>query len=261
MKIAFIGQKGIPVSQGGVERHVEEIARRLAARGHTVLAYSRKTYAKGDSILPANIKVIDLPSVPLKAWDSIVHVMLSSIDVLFRDVDVIHYQSMGPAFFMVIPWLFKPKARLVFTHHTFEKQRPQWGMLSKLSMALGEWVGVHLADRVIATGSIIADDLKARYGRPVEVIVNGGTFNATKSDTALELPQKYILAVSRLISSKGLDHLINAFNLIAADYPLYHLVIVGSATHNDNVEPELRALAADNHKIHFLGQQPSSALG
>ena len=39
----MIGQKGIPALYGGIERHVEEIARRLVARGHEVLVlHARK---------------------------------------------------------------------------------------------------------------------------------------------------------------------------------------------------------------------------
>jgi hypothetical protein len=44
MKIAFIGQKGIPAKSGGVEKHVEQIAIRLAKEGHEVYAYVRNHY-------------------------------------------------------------------------------------------------------------------------------------------------------------------------------------------------------------------------
>ena len=41
MKIAFIGQKGIPAIAGGVEKHVEKLSTRLAAQGHEVTVYVR----------------------------------------------------------------------------------------------------------------------------------------------------------------------------------------------------------------------------
>jgi len=34
LKIAFVGQKGIPATFGGVEYHVKELSERLAKRGH-----------------------------------------------------------------------------------------------------------------------------------------------------------------------------------------------------------------------------------
>ena len=44
MRIYFIGQKGIPASYGGVEHHVEQLASRLAKKGHEVYVYCRPWY-------------------------------------------------------------------------------------------------------------------------------------------------------------------------------------------------------------------------
>ena len=44
MKVAFIGQKGLPATYGGVERHVEELAARVAAHGHQACVYNRPHY-------------------------------------------------------------------------------------------------------------------------------------------------------------------------------------------------------------------------
>ena len=44
MKIAIIGQKGIPAKSGGVETHVEELSIRLAKCGHDVFVYARHNY-------------------------------------------------------------------------------------------------------------------------------------------------------------------------------------------------------------------------
>ena len=44
MRIAMIGQKGLPATYGGIERHVEEIGRRLVAAGHDVSAFCRLYY-------------------------------------------------------------------------------------------------------------------------------------------------------------------------------------------------------------------------
>src|SRR3989344_3853927 len=261
MRIAFIGQKGIPVSQGGVERHVEELSCALAKRGHEVLAYSRSTYLIGDAKLPQGVKVVTLPSIPVKAWDTIIATLFATIDVLFRKVDVIHYHSLGPAFFMFLPWFLKPSTTLVFTHHTYETQRPQWGPLARFAMRCGEAVGMALADEVVAISPVVAMDLEAIYRRHVSMVPNGFTNLPVHAITHQVLPEKYILAVSRLIRSKGLDFLINAFHLIEKDFPNYHLVIVGSATHNDSDEARLRSLANGSHRIHFLGWQPSSKLG
>ena len=46
MKIAFIGQKGIPAHSGGVEKHVDRIAVSMAEMGHEVTVYARPHYVK-----------------------------------------------------------------------------------------------------------------------------------------------------------------------------------------------------------------------
>ena len=46
MRIAIIGQKGIPAQGGGIERHVEELSTRLVKLGHVVFVYSRPHYTK-----------------------------------------------------------------------------------------------------------------------------------------------------------------------------------------------------------------------
>ena len=46
MRIAMIGQRGVPATFGGVERHVEEIGSRLAERGHEVIVYARTNYVE-----------------------------------------------------------------------------------------------------------------------------------------------------------------------------------------------------------------------
>ena len=42
MKIAMIGQRGVPATFGGVERHVEELGARLVDRGHEVIVFCRR---------------------------------------------------------------------------------------------------------------------------------------------------------------------------------------------------------------------------
>ena len=48
MKIAMIGQRGVPATFGGVERHVEELGARLAADGHEVVVFCRRGYGESE---------------------------------------------------------------------------------------------------------------------------------------------------------------------------------------------------------------------
>ena len=44
MKLAILGTRGIPASYGGFETFAQELAPRLAARGHDVTVYCRAQY-------------------------------------------------------------------------------------------------------------------------------------------------------------------------------------------------------------------------
>lgn len=50
MKIAFIGQKGIPAKAGGVERYVEAVATGLVKQGQQVFVYTRPYYSDAKKI-------------------------------------------------------------------------------------------------------------------------------------------------------------------------------------------------------------------
>jgi len=69
MKIAFIGQKGIPAVSGGVETRVEELATRMAKEGHEVFVYVRNNYTDKDLKKYKGVNLIHLPSITSKNLD------------------------------------------------------------------------------------------------------------------------------------------------------------------------------------------------
>ncbi len=114
MKIAFIGQKGIPAIMGGVEKHVEELAVRLAALGHEVFVYVRHNYTYKNLQEFKGVKLIHLPSISTKHLDAISHTFLATLHALFCSYDIVHYQAIGPSFLSWIIKLFKRKTLLLF---------------------------------------------------------------------------------------------------------------------------------------------------
>ena len=96
MKIAFIGQKGIPAISGGIEKHVEEVAVRMAEKGHDVFVYARKHYTDKTIKKYRKVNIIHIPSIPTKHLDAISHTFFSTLHVLFSRYDIVHYQGIGP---------------------------------------------------------------------------------------------------------------------------------------------------------------------
>ena len=97
MKIAFIGQKGIPAEQGGIENHVQNLALTLKDRGHEIFVYSRSSFRGNKKRSFSGITRIILPSIPTKNLEAISHTFLASLDVLRKDYDVVHYHGVGPS--------------------------------------------------------------------------------------------------------------------------------------------------------------------
>ena len=80
MRIAMIGQKGVPAHSGGVEQQVEILSRLLAERGHEVDVYCRRSYQAEDedqeraqAWSAPGVRRIFRPCVGTKHLDAITH--------------------------------------------------------------------------------------------------------------------------------------------------------------------------------------------
>ena len=89
MKIAIIGQKGIPSRAGGVEIHVEEIASRLASSGEDIKVYCRESYCEDKYDIYKNIKIKYIPSINTKHLDAITYTFLATIDAIKEKYDLL----------------------------------------------------------------------------------------------------------------------------------------------------------------------------
>ncbi|MEI7451915.1 MAG: glycosyltransferase family 4 protein [Candidatus Falkowbacteria bacterium] len=262
MKIALIGQKGIPSNSGGVETHVENLAIRLVQAGHEVIAYSRKGYTGSDLKEYKGVEIINIPSVKSKNLEAIVHTFLSCLDLIFkRKVDVVHFHSIGPSSLMFLIKLFKPRTPIVFTFHCQDYYHQKWGVFARLYLKFGEMVACHLADKTITVSKDLEAYAKAKYNARAKYIPNGVSLPEILEANSIKqwglAKDNYIVAVSRLIRHKGLHYLIAAYQQIKTDKKL---VIVGDSSYTDDYVEELKALAGDNKNIIFTGKQGGQTL-
>ncbi|MFA6475370.1 MAG: glycosyltransferase family 4 protein [Patescibacteria group bacterium] len=264
MKITFIGQKGIPALAGGVERHVEELAVRLAKIPNTeVVAYTRPWYSAKAVTSYDGVRLVSLPSVHTKNFDAITHTFLAIIHAaLIERADIIHIQAVGPAILAPLARLLRPKAKVIVTFHCIDRQHQKWGRFAKLMLWLGEFMTMKFAHEVIAVSRTIQHYSYESYGRMVKYIPNGATLHAiVPADKITEqfgLKSKdYVLTVARLVQHKGIHYLIKAFKKLETDKKL---VIVGASTFTDDYVQEIITLAADDARIIFTGLQTGPVL-
>lgn len=263
MKIAFIGQKGIPTKFGGIERHVEELSVRLNAVGQQVFIYCRPWYTPIEQTEYRGVHLVNLPSIHTKHLDAISHTLIATIHALFQPYDIIHYHGVGPALLAWVPRVFKPRCRVVVTFHCIDRKHQKWNWFARLALRLGEWAACAFAHQTIAVSQTLQQYCRDVYETEAVYIPNGvplaaNTIGSTliKQQFGLE-PNRYILAVSRLVRHKGLHHLIAAYQSLATELPL---VIVGGSAFTDDYVAELQLMAADNSQIRFLGYQEGAVL-
>lgn len=261
MRIAFIGQKGMPAMGGGVERYVEDLSLRLVEIGHEVSVYTRPHYTDPQLTAYRGVQLVSLPSVNTKHLDAISHTVVASFHAAFQNYDVIHYQSIGPALVMWLPRLLNSRIRLVATLQSRDYEHQKWGTFAKLALKLGERAMCYFADEIIVVTQAMVTYVKENYDRDAVYVPNGANLYAETGSDLLEQfglsKNNYIVAISRLVPHKGLAYLIEAYQQLETDKKL---VIVGESSYSDEYVYKLKSLAGDNKNIIFTGAQTGEVL-
>lgn len=242
LAVALLGTRGIPARYGGFETFAEELAVRLAQRGHRVVVYVRKHYAchSGEVYRGVNLRV--LPAVRSKHLETISHTALAMVDVLAGDPDVVLVCNGVNA---CLTWL--PRLRgipVVLNVDGIERKRKKWGRFGKLMYALNERLACRLPTRVVADAGTIQEYYRERYGLETVLIAYGAEVGKERGTAALERlglsPDGYFLYVSRLEPENNAHLVIEAFRRTEQELPL---VVVGDAPYSPKYKRLLQELA------------------
>lgn len=249
MKIAMLGQKGIPASYGGIERHVEELATRLVERGHDVTVYCRPHYTRMSGEY-RGVKLVGIPSVRTKHLDTATHCALSLPHVLAQRYDIVHFHALGPSIFASIPRIFGAKTAV--TVHGLDWQREKWGKIATWILKRCEHSSVFFPSRAIVVSRALREYFWRKYGITVTYIPNGTNLpHVREAETIREMglePGGYVLFVGRLVPEKGCHYLLDAFSKIDTDLDL---VIAGGTSFSTDYVDLLHAKATGDTR--FLG--------
>ncbi|PIP26996.1 MAG: glycosyl transferase family 1 [Candidatus Moranbacteria bacterium CG23_combo_of_CG06-09_8_20_14_all_39_10] len=266
MKIAFIGQKGIPAKSGGVENHVENLAVELAQKGHAVFVYVRNNYTDKNLMEYKGVKLIHLPSIPTKNLDAISHTFFAIVHAIFQKYDVVHFHSIGPNSLNFLIKIFKPKTALIATYHCQDYLHQKWGAFARTYLKLGEYMTCKITDKTIVVTKTLQKFVRDKFKKETVVIPSGVRVAKNANTNELEKwglkENEYIISVSRLIRHKGIHYLIEAFknledrNLTGGK----KLVIVGDGFYTSDYVAELKKIAEVSKNIIFVGAQNGEAL-
>jgi glycosyltransferase involved in cell wall biosynthesis len=266
MKIAVIGAKGIPVKQGGIERYCQEFYPRIVKSGHQVDLFARPSYTNRgwfSSYYYQGVRVISLPSLPIKGLDALISSAFGIIYAVFGGYDVIHIHALGPALFSPIPKLLS-SARVIVTCQGLDWQRAKWGTFSSWLIRLGERNAVKYADEIVVVSKALEAYFRQTYGVDTRYIPNGPG-NYAKSDpdftygSSLGLsPGRYILYLGRLVPEKRPELLIRAFKQLQPEG--WKLVLAGGISDTAKYTAELLKMSQTCDRIIFTNEIKGSIL-
>jgi len=226
MRIAMIGIKAIPARFGGFETAVDELSRGLVKLGRQVVVYNRTGMSSHAGSSYEGVELVALPTVRSKHLSTICHAFLSTLHVMFRKADVVHYFTTGATLFAPLPRLMGKK--VVCSVDGTDWQRAKWGRLARWYLRLSERLAVFFCHGLISDSSEVLDYYRRNYGAASSCIVFGMREHRSNKRDVLErfgLKEKeYVLFVGRLVPENNVHHLIKAFEIVETSKKL---VIVG----------------------------------
>jgi len=252
MRIAFIGSRGIPARYSGFETFYEQVAVRLARRGHEVTVYNR-THFMGDVGREVDgVRIVTLPSIATKHLDTLTHTALSSLHALFQGYDIAYYCIVGNS---PLVWLARLSgARTLLNVDGEDWAREKWGRFARWYQQKCEWIATKTAGVLISD----ARGIEARYRdlyRTESIFVPYGA--NIRHDTRTDALKKwglesrdYYLCVGRFVPENGFHLGMEAYRKVKSGRKL---VIVGDSPYETGYKEELKALAAQDPRVVLTG--------
>jgi glycosyltransferase involved in cell wall biosynthesis len=263
LHVMWVGLRGFPGVQGGVETHAEHLCPMLRDLGCEVTVLTRRGY-QPEAIGPEwhGVRFVNLWAPRHKHLEAVVHTFLAILYAgLVARPDLLHIQAIGPGLWTL--WARLLGLRVVVTHHGPDYDRQKWGRLARLVLRLGEASAARWSDALIVISKVIQSDVNSKHGRRGALISNGITLpDGTPDESEVTpfglVPGRYVLLVSRLVPEKRHHDLIDAFLRARPDG--WKLAIVGGADHADAYARSVVEAARQDERIVFTGFQTGSVL-
>ncbi len=240
MKIAILGTRGIPANYGGFETFAEELSTRLVLRGHQVTVYGRTNNIHYPGSHYKGVRLVLLPTIPHKYFDTVAHTFLSVFHILPHAFDAVLICNAANSIFSFVPRMGGMKT--VVNVDGLERRRRKWNVFGKAYYLLSEWLSTFLPNAIVTDARTIEDYYRTRYRRQSCFIpygADGGRVSTTGILDALGLePQRYLLYVSRMEPENNALMVVKAFEQVHTDLKL---VMLGDAPYAAKYIREVRA--------------------
>lgn len=229
MKVALIGDRGIPARYSGFSTLVEELALGLV-RDHDmdVTVYCRNSYYEDRAPDFQGVRRVFLPSPGGKSFESIIHSNLAMLHAATQGFDAVLVVDPGNG-----PFILPLKARgTPVAIHTdgLGWQRKKWNHLQQRYYRWSEKVSARLADGLVTDSRAMQAYYRDQYAATSTFIPYSGDVGDAPSDAAPAKhgvsPGDYYLVVARLEPDNNVDLIIREYRAAGLDRPL---VVVGGS--------------------------------
>lgn len=233
MRVFVFGTRGFPGVQGGVEKHCENLYPLISSQFEFTV-FRRKPYMKNNTN-NFHIKFIDLPSTKIKGFEAFIHSFLCAVFCIIKRPSLIHIHNIGPGMF--IPLLKTFRLKVILTYHSPNYEHKKWNLFSRNILKLSEYLAIKWADKIIFVNQFQMRSFNLEIQNKSIYIPNGINIVPPNLKTnyihSIGLTsKKYILFVGRITQEKGIDYLIDAFEL--SKVLTYKLVLAGGIDHYSN---------------------------
>jgi len=251
LRIALFGSRGIPHTYGGAEAFLGELAPRLAARGHEVIVYCRRSMFKERPATYKGVRLIYLPNFETKVLGTPTHTLACMLDLLFRGVDVAMVVNIVNGFHCLIPRLFGK--RIAINVDGMDWKRDKWGRFARAyfywnAKCIGRICGKGVVTDAYEMRRIYLEEFKT----PSACIAYGANIETSSGPDVVRgyglEPFEYYLIASRMVPENNADLILKAFERTRSRRVL---AIAGGANYRSEFIERLKQTR--DRRVRFLG--------
>jgi glycosyltransferase involved in cell wall biosynthesis len=254
VRLAILGTRGVPAAYGGFETFAEELSARLSARGHDVTVYARRGGTAADVTSHRGARVVALPTVRRKYFETVVHTAVSGLHAAAEGYDAVLVCNGVNALTCRFARLLGAPTRVVLNVDGLERNRRKWNALGRLAYAMSERLSCVLPDVLVTDARAIQSYYRDAYGKDSLFIPYGSDLAAPSGTATLGrlglVPGGYVLYVSRFEPENNADAVVRAYRGVPGDA---RLVLLGGAPYADAFVAAVRAEAAGDPRVLLPG--------
>ena len=240
-KIAMIGLKGLPAT-GGAAAVGENIVRELSDK-YDFTVYATGTHAT-EHDFNGTTQII-FRKFPIRSVNIFYYYIASALHAVFKGkYDLVHLHHIDGAFIL---FLLRLKYKVVSTSHGLSYRHAKWSRFYRPYFKFNEWLQCRLSNHI----TLVSRSLMQHYAlkcplKKLSFIPNG--IRLTENIPIKEYGDYLLFAAGRIIPSKGLTTLVNAFRKMNTDMKL---LVIGDLDQVASYKKELLASSV-NLNIEFI---------